>query len=220
VQLLKFANILQEIREAVSSVLKVNVKRLLEVGCGEGKFLRYVFHKAERVFGIDIRTLPQNPKKDFPGALFAYADIRFLPFKDSIFDIVFCVNVLTELSFRRVKDGLREMIRISEKEVIMQVQDSSNPVLFIRTLLRKMRRYYGKPLIYSRSKIQNLVKLAGGKVKNVFPVFISPILQSPLFNLLRALHNLFAHITRLSKSAVVVYQIDACKSKTRIFKNT
>jgi ubiquinone/menaquinone biosynthesis C-methylase UbiE len=213
-QPLQFAYILQQIRESSADILKVKVRRLLEVGCGEGKFLRCVLNKAERIFGVDIKTLPKNPENDFPQVLFAYADIRFLPFKDSIFDVVFCINVLTELSFKRVKNGLREMIRISKGEVIVQVQDSANPVLLVRTLLRKMRRYYGKPLIYSKSKIRNLIRWAGGKVVNVFPVTISPVLHGHFFNLLRALHNFLADVTGLSKSAVVVYQINVQRGRS------
>jgi ubiquinone/menaquinone biosynthesis C-methylase UbiE len=83
------ANSLQEIADAL---LPITRGRVLEVGCGTGRWLRDVSHSAAFVAGADASFgMLKQCDLDVP---LVNARANSLPFRDTSFDVVFCVNAL------------------------------------------------------------------------------------------------------------------------------
>jgi ubiquinone/menaquinone biosynthesis C-methylase UbiE len=145
--------------------------RLLEVGCGEGLFLQQVMHINPDldISGVDkwngilskARTRLQGAKTDFT---LLKADATDLPFDDSFFDTVVCINVFFNMeSSEKLKGALKEIARVCKKRgrIIFDFRNSRNPLLFIKYQLAK---YYDStvkelPLnTYSSGSIKMIVK--------------------------------------------------------------
>lgn len=63
--------------------------RLLDVGCGAGRFCRLAADRGARVHGIDATpALLAFARERVPGADLRQGDLQFLPFPDAAFDIV------------------------------------------------------------------------------------------------------------------------------------
>ncbi len=67
---------------------------VLETGCGNGKSLHALLSHGVKAFGVDISS---EAVRLAGSAYAAAADVRFLPFKDEVFDAVFCRHVLGHL---------------------------------------------------------------------------------------------------------------------------
>ncbi len=91
---------------------------ILETGCGNGKTLSSL---GPDVVGIDIS--PTAVKLAGSSAL--VGDIRFLPFKDEIFDIIICWHVLGHLSYAERKTAADEMLRVLKPEGVLHFKDFS-----------------------------------------------------------------------------------------------
>lgn len=90
--------------------------KILDVGCGAGVMAKEVANRGYEVFGMDYSynmikkanaLCGVNMKFDMK---FLQGDIESLPFKDSVFDMVLCLGVITYL--KSEKKALREMSRV------------------------------------------------------------------------------------------------------------
>ena len=90
-------------------------KKVLDVGCGGGFFLKEVRQIAASALGVDLSTealliaAQVNPKK-----LLAQASAEDLPYGDKTFDCVFCLGSLEH--FLDISKALAEMKRIVRKD--------------------------------------------------------------------------------------------------------
>jgi len=90
--------------------------KILDVGCGAGVMAREVANRGYEVFGMDYSYNMLSKAKAIcnastkSGITFFRGDIEFLPFKDSIFDIVLCLGVISYL--KSEQKALHEMSRI------------------------------------------------------------------------------------------------------------
>jgi len=91
---------------------------ILETGCGNGKTLSSLGPNA---IGIDIS--PTAVKLAGSSAL--VGDIRFLPFNDEIFDIIFCWHVLGHLSSAERRTAADEMLRVLKPGGVLYFKDFS-----------------------------------------------------------------------------------------------
>jgi ubiquinone/menaquinone biosynthesis C-methylase UbiE len=113
----------QRVRDAALEMLEPVRGNLLEIGCGEGIWLRswHNAHPDSRIIpvGIDI-CLPQlkaaqermraHPQKN---ARFLCADASKLPLKEALFDSVVCINVFMNLeSARALEMVTHEIARV------------------------------------------------------------------------------------------------------------
>jgi ubiquinone/menaquinone biosynthesis C-methylase UbiE len=80
---------LSEIGEALAEIAS---GRILEVGCGTGRWLENVFHSAALIVGADASF--GMLKQTRTGAALVNADANALPFRADSFDFIFCVNAL------------------------------------------------------------------------------------------------------------------------------
>lgn len=89
-------------------------KRVLEVGCGGGAFLKPLYDKGINVAGIDYSSNMINIcQKVMPDGEFRVAEARSLPFADEQFDAVIANSVYQYFpDADYAKESLKEMIRI------------------------------------------------------------------------------------------------------------
>lgn len=126
-----------KVREAVYSLLKFKAGRILEIGCGEGLFLKRFLPLSEEVslLGVDIlfEQLAKAQCRTQNKAGLAQADGQRLPFKDSVFDAVACANVLLNINNEQALENiLREVSRVlkSGGRAYFDLRNRLNP--FIR----------------------------------------------------------------------------------------
>jgi|GEM_PF-636824 len=122
-------------REQIQAVRTTDAQKILFVGVGDG----VVPHYLKSVLGLDVTTLDIDPdlRPDVVG------DVKKLPFADDTFDVVAVFEVLEHLPFDFFKDVLRELNRVSKKEVLISLPyrhtgiDMVVKFPFVRTLLKK-----------------------------------------------------------------------------------
>lgn len=72
-------------------------KRVLEAGCGAGRFTEILLAEGAQVFACDISVAVEANMEnsgDRPGYFVCQADIRKLPVADQSFDVVMCLGVI------------------------------------------------------------------------------------------------------------------------------
>jgi SAM-dependent methyltransferase len=72
-------------------------KRVLEAGCGAGRFTEILLERGARVVSCDLSEAVDANQESFPQGenhLITQADITRLPFEPRQFDVVFCLGVL------------------------------------------------------------------------------------------------------------------------------
>ncbi len=80
----------------------LNAQRVLEVGCGTGRWLAELRTVAERCYGLDPSKgmLAQASRRNAPIGLTRGRGER-LPFPDGTFDLVYCVNAIHHMDSQR-----------------------------------------------------------------------------------------------------------------------
>lgn len=128
-----------------------NGKTFLDIGCGWGRWSISAMRKGYKVAGIDpslgaimagrrvARELGLSPK-------YIVGDARFLPFKDSIFDVAFSYSVLQHLNKEDVITTLRSIARVLNHNGISLIQMANlsglhNFILYVKNLFQKKQEF-------------------------------------------------------------------------------
>jgi 2-polyprenyl-3-methyl-5-hydroxy-6-metoxy-1,4-benzoquinol methylase len=72
-------------------------KRVLEAGCGAGRFTEILLNEGAQVFAVDLSTAVEANQENCggrPGYFVCQADIRKLPVAPRSFDVVICLGVI------------------------------------------------------------------------------------------------------------------------------
>jgi len=108
-------------RAAAALLAQTSARSILDAGCGEGFAMRYTLAESKAaVVGVDetlgaLQVARQlNPSRDF-----AAGDVLNLPFPDSCFDLVICMEVLEHLLHH--EQGLAELCRVSSAWLLLSV---------------------------------------------------------------------------------------------------
>jgi ubiquinone/menaquinone biosynthesis C-methylase UbiE len=178
-----------------------DVTSILDVGCGNGKFLKEIsnMNKNIKLIGVDR----SEEALGHVNAEKVVAEINDLPFKSETIDCVSCLEVLEHIHDPYYNNALKELARVSKKYVLIGVPFNENlqlastkcPVcsatfnrdLHMRTyteeFLKNMMTEHGYKLI----ELKNVVKsteLIGIrsilKFKNLFTKKKETIFQSPI----------------------------------------
>ena len=85
-------NIENELKKIISFN---NYKNILEAGCGTGRWVGSLENATANIFGLDYSfEMLTNPKNYSQVVNIVNADAVKIPFKDNVFDLVFCVNAI------------------------------------------------------------------------------------------------------------------------------
>jgi len=104
--------------QIILKFLKENVKnkkkKILDAGCGEGRFLKYFVDNKYNITGMDLsKEYIRLAKKNVGKGKFVVGSVTNIPFKDNSFDYIFSVDV-----FQHVPDlnkAIKETQRVLKK---------------------------------------------------------------------------------------------------------
>jgi ubiquinone/menaquinone biosynthesis C-methylase UbiE len=128
-------------------ILLVNKKgsydNVLDVGCATGKFLNLV--NAKNKIGIDVSgKVLIIAKKKHKKINFVIASAEFLPFKNEVFDLVTCFDVLEHVSNQ--KKVLLEIYRVAKKDCKVIITTPNPSYTSILKILEKMKMKFPEGL--------------------------------------------------------------------------
>jgi len=90
------ANYLVNIEKELKNLISTNnYKSILEAGCGTGRWIHPINEKNLNICGLDYSfDMMKIPKAEKSYLNLINADAVNIPFKDNIFDLIFCVNAI------------------------------------------------------------------------------------------------------------------------------
>ena len=139
-EVLKFLSTTKKIRELVSQN-SINAFSL-DAGCGPGLYLKYF--KGETVaFDINLYFL-NLARKNYSGQNIIHyiaGDIKFLPFRDNVFDFVFNSSVLEHFKQDEIVSVLREFERVSKGLIQIDCPNCSYLTVVLPKILAKLKLY-------------------------------------------------------------------------------
>ena len=159
-----------------------NIKRVLDVGCGNGFSTFYMRRYVTEIWGMDRsrRMLADHPLRA-EGRL-NLADAFQLPFASNSFDLVYGWEVLHHMSNPTL--AIAEMARVSRRYVLIAEPNRNNPAQFAFAILDPEHRWV---LRYTLSYMRRLFVSAGLQVEyggsggwlfpNVTPLGLLPVIK-------------------------------------------
>ena len=145
---------------------QINFKKnatILDVGCGTGRGLKYLYKKGQRnIFGLDLSPLMiKKAEKVLENkATLKIASVEKMPFKSNSFDYV-----LSTEGFHHFPDpdrAIKEMKRVLKKNGRLIISDINFYFSFIHWLFKKIEPGHVK--IYTKKEFRNLF------IKNKFKI--------------------------------------------------
>ena len=111
------ARYIQKRTEVDKYKVKKKVKRILDMGCGNGRHVVFFARQGFDVYGIDIsKEAIEVARKwlDREGlkAHLKVGDIEKLPFEDEYFDVIVLLEVLDHISFFKASKAMKEAKRV------------------------------------------------------------------------------------------------------------
>lgn len=115
-------------------------KKILDIGCAKGRFVKRVVEKGALVTGVDLsEQLINEARKNVPHAQFLVGSATKLPFNDELFDCIYSIE-----TFEHIPDtekGVREACRVLKKGGKIIVIDKHilglNPNFLVPNFIRK-----------------------------------------------------------------------------------
>jgi len=101
----------------IPTLKKKNVKRILDLGYGAGRHVIYLTEKGFEVHGIDIsrtglKTTKEKLEKRRLGAELVKADMKSIPYINSCFGVVICINTIYHQKKAEIQRTISEIHRI------------------------------------------------------------------------------------------------------------
>jgi ubiquinone/menaquinone biosynthesis C-methylase UbiE len=101
-------------------------KKLLDVGCAEGKLVKWAIILGIESWGVDI-SLAGLADQKWLRQRCRTGDILRLPFRDKEFSSVSCLTVMEHIGSMKTARALRELLRVSRRYVFLQICVKDNP---------------------------------------------------------------------------------------------
>jgi len=167
-----------------------NGEKILDLGCGNGRFLEFFRDKKIEYMGVDSsEKLIDIAKKKYPNFQFLVADALSLPFLENSFDKVFSISVFHHIPSEELRlQFLKEIKRILkpkgtliltiwnlwQKRYFPPILRFTVSKLFFRSRVdfkdiflpwgRKISRYFH---CFTKGEIERLIKDVDLKIKNI-----------------------------------------------------
>lgn len=152
--------------------------RILDAGCGDGRFAFYLIKQGYNVQGIDFSEKKIEQAKKYANklglkeSLFNVEDVMKTKFKDFSFDVYLARGVLHHLNREEQKKMLKEAHRLLKKDGIIFI--SVIKLLSIYTLLRELlersprKRDLIRVYYMTKSKLKKIIEPCGFKCIKIF----------------------------------------------------
>lgn len=164
--------------------------RVLELGCGEGAFIRTLLHygaESRLVDGLDLRAVRvAAARRHSPGARLSAADGAALPYRDDVFDLVFASTYLSSVRAQAPRRrAATEALRVLRAGGMVVVYDFwTNPLnRRVRPLpAAELRRLFApRPVEIERVTLAPpIVRALGGRPSLCRPLERLPFLRTHL----------------------------------------
>jgi len=159
--------------------------RILEAGCGLGRWIAYFAHNGYRLTGLDVTAdgMRQLRSKDVNAEL-VQGDVRGLPFRENSFDAVLSLGVLEHIE-EGPEHALEEVVRVLKPggTLFFQVPYNSplrrvfvNRLHSLRMFVRKVRgaRTCFHEYRFSRREVTRLLTRSGFSIREMVPDDLRP----------------------------------------------
>ena len=141
--------------------------KILEVGCGSGRFLEFLEKKGyKNLYGIDSSKEMLMIAKTKTRAKLIKGDAYKLPFSKNSFDVIFSVHVLMHIS--NPKRALNEMLRVAKNKIIFDITNKNS----VSYVLSKIWKGY-KPRFSSIKDIRKMIPA-------YYPIRFKPTYMFPI----------------------------------------
>lgn len=121
----------------------LNTIKVLDVGCGKGRFIRALKHKDYDIYGIDpTPSFFDHCVKTISRQNFRLGSATKLPYADETFDFVYCIEVLEHIPHYKL--ALAEMQRVLKKDGYLLVIEKSKycPQALVKWFQEKTNTYF------------------------------------------------------------------------------
>jgi len=109
--------------------------RILDAGCGNGSYARKLSEYGyQRAYGVDLFSIIESS-----GFTYIAADLEELPFRDSLFNFVYCNSVLVHI--QHPARFFSEISRVMKKESVFILTSHTRFSLF--TMWRRLKLLFG-----------------------------------------------------------------------------
>lgn len=136
-------------------------QRILEVGCGSGRFTEVLLQNGAQVVAVDYSSAVEacwRNLSDFPGLVVVQGDLYRLPLKKKGFDCVICIGVLQHTPDpKRAFQAIAQMVRPGGRLVVDVYGRSWRSFLVMKYWIRPLTRRLPQPLLFDA--VQRIVPL-------------------------------------------------------------
>jgi ubiquinone/menaquinone biosynthesis C-methylase UbiE len=105
---------------------KSKKSRILDLGCGAGRHQIYIAREGFESHGTDIsetglNTTKERLKRQMLEAFLVKCNMKMLPYRDSCFDAVICLNTIYHQKLRGVQETISEIRRTLRKKGLLLI---------------------------------------------------------------------------------------------------
>ena len=173
----------KELMETLRMIKLNKASRILDAGCGPGRYIARLASDQIRVVGIDFSinmiklARYQNKGKD-QYCDFIVADLEHIPLRDGCFDTVICVDTLHHLPKDSRRRAIMELGRVLKKEgeLIIDVKNKLNPTFWFGYSRRNVAGFAEAYMINEIKDIAKKLGLKLVKAKSIVIPVLSPLI--------------------------------------------
>ncbi len=146
-----------QLLELKKNFIPIKNKKVLDIGCGKGRFLKHLVELGGICTGIDLSdNLIKGAKTNVKKASFIQGSATELPFKDNYFDYIYSIETFEHIP--NIKLAIKEIFRVLKPNGKVIIIDKSfwsiHPIFLLPTPIRKIYLESKGKWIYSNSKIK------------------------------------------------------------------
>jgi ubiquinone/menaquinone biosynthesis C-methylase UbiE len=150
----------EKVRKIVSEISSKRHENVLDIGCGTGRYIDVLTFRGENYVGLDISSdmiriaASAAKQRNLKVLAFVVASADQLPFRENVFDLVTCIDVLHHLDSTTDRERvIKEVGRISrpQAEVIVEIKNRLTPWMF--TVWRRCPAPVARTILYRDIRI-------------------------------------------------------------------